>query len=55
MEQLTNMWDIISVLLVAGLLIGIVGAVFIGALRIGWTLAPWLVGGAFIIWFIGGF
>ena len=54
MEQLTNMWDVISVLMVVGLLLGIVGAVFIGALRIGWQLAPWLVGAAFIIWFIGG-
>jgi len=51
MEQLLQMWDIISVLVVAGLLIGIVAAVTIGAIRIGWTLAPWLVGAAFIIWF----
>jgi len=51
MDQLTTMWDIISVLLVLGLLLGIVGAVFVGALRIGWQLAPYLVGAAFIVWF----
>ena len=51
MDQLTAMWDIISVILVVGLLLGIVGAVFIGALRIGWQLAPYLVGVAFIVWF----
>jgi hypothetical protein len=51
MDQLVNMWDIVSVLLVVGLLLGIVGAVFIGAVRIGWQLAPYLVGVAFIVWF----
>ena len=51
MDQLVHMWDVISVLVVLGLLIGIVGAVFVGALRIGWQLAPWLVGAAFIVWF----
>jgi Mg/Co/Ni transporter MgtE len=52
--QLANMWDIISVLLVTGLLIGIVAAVVIGAVRIGWQLAPWLVGFAFLVWLFGG-
>ena len=52
MEQLTNMWDIMSVLIVAGLMLGIVGAVLFGAIRIGWQLAPWIVVGAFVVWFL---
>jgi Mg/Co/Ni transporter MgtE len=52
--QLTNMWDIISVLLVTGLMVGIVAAVVIGAVRIGWAIAPWLVGFAFLVWLFGG-
>ena len=52
MDTLYNMWDVISVLIVLGLMIGIVGAVFVGALRIGWQLAPWIVIGAFVVWFM---
>jgi hypothetical protein len=52
MDQLWHMWDIISVLLVFGLMLGIAGAVFIGALRIGWQLAPWIVIAAFVVWFM---
>ena len=52
MEQLTNMWDIMSVLIIAGLMLGIVGAVTFGAIRIGWQLAPWIVVGAFVVWFL---
>ena len=52
MDQLANMWDIISVLIVAGLMLGIIGAVTFGAIRIGWQLAPWIVTGAFIVWFM---
>jgi len=54
MDQLTHMWDIISVLVVSGLMIGIVAAVIFGAIRIGWQLAPWIVVGAFLIWMFGG-
>jgi hypothetical protein len=46
------MWDIISVLVIAGLMIGIVCAVLIGAIRIGWQLAPWIIVGAFVVWFL---
>ena len=52
MEQLTNMWDVISVLVVFGLMIGISAAVIIGAVRIGWQLAPWIVVGAFLVWWL---
>jgi hypothetical protein len=52
MDTLYNMWDIMSVLIVAGLMLGIIGAVTIGAIRIGWQLAPWIVAGAFVVWFL---
>jgi hypothetical protein len=52
MDQLTNMWDIMSVLIVAGLMLGITAAVIFGAIRIGWQLAPWIVIGAFVVWFL---
>ena len=54
METLYNMWDIISVLVVAGLMLGIIGAVTVGAIRIGWQLAPWIVIFAFLVWMFGG-
>lgn len=54
MDHLYNIWDIISVLAVVGLMLGIVFAVLIGAIRIGWRLAPWIVTAAFIIWVVGG-
>lgn len=52
MDTLYNMWDIMSVLIVAGLMLGIVAAVTFGAIRIGWQLAPWIVVGAFVVWFL---
>ena len=54
MDHLYNIWDIISLLAVVGLMIGIVFAVLIASIRIGWRLAPWIVAGAFIIWAVGG-
>ena len=54
MEHLYNMWDVISLLAIIGLMMGIVFAVLAGAIRIGWQLAPWIVAGAFIIWLLGG-
>jgi len=52
MDQFYHMWDIISVLVITGLMIGIVCAVLIGAIRIGWQLAPWIIVGAFVVWFL---
>ena len=52
MDQLTHMWDIMSMLIVLGLMLGIVGAVTFGAIRIGWQLAPWIVAGAFVVWLL---
>ena len=54
MDQLTHMWDIISILVVAGLMLGIVAAVTVGAIRIGWSLAPWIVIFAALVWMFGG-
>ena len=47
-------WDILSVLIVSGLLIGVVLAVIAGAIRIGWQLAPWIFVGALLLWFFQG-
>ena len=50
MDQLANMWDIISVLVVTGLMLGIIAAVTVGAIRIGWALSTPIVIFAFIVW-----
>jgi len=47
-------WDVLSVLIVMGFTIGVVVAIIVGAIRIGWQLAPWLFVGALLIWFFGG-
>jgi len=47
-------WDVLSVLIVMGFTIGVVVAIVVGAIRIGWQLAPWLFVGALLIWFFGG-
>ena len=47
-------WDVLSVLIVMGFTIGVVVAIIVGAIRIGWQLAPWLFFGALLIWFFGG-
>jgi hypothetical protein len=35
-------------------MLGITAAVIFGAIRIGWQLAPWIVIGAFVVWYFGG-
>jgi len=47
-------WDVLSVLIVMGFTIGVVVAIVVGAIRIGWQLAPWLFVGALLIWFCVG-
>ena len=59
MDHLYNIWDGISLLAVTllavvGLMLGIVFAVLMASILIGWRLAPWIVAGAFIIWAVGG-
>jgi len=52
--DLTAAWDLLSVLIVTGFMIGIVFAVVVGAVRIGWQLAPYILIGAALLWFFGG-
>ena len=52
--DLTMAWDALSVLLVTGFTIGIVIAVVIGAAKIGWQLAPYILLAAALVWFFGG-
>ena len=53
--DLTMAWDALSVLIVMGFTIGIVIAVVVGAIRLGWQLAPYVFIGAALVWFFGGF
>lgn len=41
-------------LVILGVTIGIVLAVIMGAVRIGWQFAPWIFIGALLMWFFGG-
>jgi len=50
MTDLSATWDVISTLLVIGLMIGFVSAVVAGSIRIGWNLAPWIVICALLVW-----
>lgn len=47
-------WDIVQVLIIIGFLIGVIGAVVIGSIRIGWQFAPWIVLISVIIYLFGG-
>jgi hypothetical protein len=47
-------WELLQPLILFGFTIGIVIAVVVGAIRIGWQLAPWIFLGAALLWFFGG-
>lgn len=47
-------WAALEPLIMMGFTIGVVLAVIFGAVRIGWSLAPYIVIGALLIWFFGG-
>jgi len=47
-------WELLQPLILLGFTIGVVAAVVIGAIRIGWQLAPWIFLGAALLWFFGG-
>lgn len=47
-------WDVLQVLIVMGFTIGIVLAVVVGAIKIGWQLAPYIFIAAALLWFFGG-
>lgn len=48
-------WSILVMLAMVGFTAAVVVAVIAGAVRVGWTMAPWILIGAFIIWLINGF
>lgn len=50
----TLAWYALEPLIMMGFTIGVVLAVVFGAIRIGWSLAPWIVIGALLVWFFGG-
>jgi hypothetical protein len=47
------MLDALYPLIVAGITIGVVAAVIFGAIKVGWQFAPWIVGLALLVWFLG--
>ena len=47
-------WMTLEPLIYLGFTIGIVLAVVVGAIRIGWSLAPWIFIAAALLWFLGG-
>ena len=47
-------WELLQPLILMGFTIGVVVAIVVGAVRIGWQLAPWIFLGAAMLWFFGG-
>jgi hypothetical protein len=47
-------WEILQPLIIMGFALGVVVAVVIGAARIGWHLAPYIIFGSALLWFFGG-
>ena len=45
-------WDVLVPLIVLGFTIGVVFAVLVGAIKIGWQYAPWIFAGALLVWFL---
>ena len=45
-------WSIIEPLIWLGLGIGLVMAIMFGAIKLGWTYAPWLIAGCALVWFL---
>jgi hypothetical protein len=44
-------WDYLLPLIILGFSIGVVLAIVFGFARIGWKLAPYIVGGVILVWF----
>lgn len=44
-------WDFLVPLIVMGLTIGVTLSVIFGFVKIGWKFAPYIVAGAFLVWF----
>lgn len=47
------MWDTLYPLIIIGITVGVVAAVIAGAIKLGWQLAPWIVGLSLLVWFFG--
>ena len=47
-------WAVLQILLMTGFVFGVIVAVIVGAIKIGWNLAPYIVIGAALVWFFGG-
>jgi len=46
-------WNAMHPLIVTGITVGVVAAVIIGAIRIGWQFAPWIVVLSLLVWLLG--
>jgi hypothetical protein len=51
-EVIVDKFDMIMGLLSAGFTIGIVIFVIVAAARVGWKLAPWVLGLGFLAWLL---
>ena len=51
-DQFTDKMDIVMALLAMGFTIGLVVLVIVAAARIGWKLAPWMLGAGLIAWLL---
>lgn len=47
-------WEILQPLIIMGFALGVIVAVVVGAIRIGWHLAPYIILGAALLWVFGG-
>ena len=44
-------WEALLPLIMAGFTVGVVLAIIVGAIRVGWKLAPWIIVAAGLVWF----
>lgn len=53
-EQFEAGWPLLQTLIIFGFTIGVILAVVVGAIRVGWKLAPYIFVGAAFLYFFGG-
>jgi|TARA_B100000902_G_scaffold278318_1_gene264207 uncharacterized membrane protein len=51
-DQFVDKMDIVQALLAMGFTIGLVVIVIVAAAKIGWKLAPWILGAGLIAWLL---
>lgn len=51
--DLGQAWELLQLLIIAGFTAGVIFAIIVGAIKIGWKLAPYIVLGAALVWFFG--